>query len=493
MKVLLINPPNYHVATSSSKWNMEVDNIGLYPPTGLMYIAAYMRENTDYEIRILDTLVDRLEYKEIEEYVRGYAPNLVGITSFTLTFYDVMETVKAVRRACPETHICVGGPHTFLWNEETARKPEVDSVVVGEGEITFTRLATALDSGLDLKSVRGLVLKDHGEIVRTPEGEHVKNLDELPFPAFDLVPYERYYSLWAKEKAIGVVFSSRGCPYRCTYCDKVNYKYRRRSINNVLDEIQLYYDRGVREVVFFDDLFNIIPQRVVEASNGILDRGLKIHWTFRGRVDHVTEEMVVTAKRAGCTLISLGVEDSTDEGLELINKKVTTEQVLKAVRTAKKNGIETSTNWIIGLPRHKSRRDVLQLLDFAKRVDATYAEFTILVPYYGTELFQQGIERGVLKEGLWEEFVRDPKPDFLLPMWEEHLTRDELSKLYHQCYKGYYYRPEYILKSLLRLRGFRELYKKAFGALKLLGITSASEGSHIRPRRQTAVDQAPKP
>ncbi|MFH1055311.1 MAG: radical SAM protein [Candidatus Altiarchaeota archaeon] len=472
MKILLINPPNYHIAKSSSGWDMEIDNIGLYPPIGLMYIAAYMRKNTDYEIRILDTLVDRLSYDEIGEHARKYNPNLVGVTSFTLTFYDVMETIKSVRKACPGAHINVGGPHTFLWWEDTIKKPEVDSVLLGEGEVSFTQLAETLERKGELKGVKGIVLKDGDKIIKTGNGELIRNLDELPFPAFDLVPYKRYNSINSREKSLAVIFSSRGCPFQCTYCDKTNFLYRGRSVENILDEMQQYYSAGIREFLFFDDLFNINPKKVIDVSEGIMRRGFKIRWTFRARVDQVTDEMVKAAKKSGCTLISFGVEDCTDEGLRMIKKGITTEQVLEAVETAKKHGLETSTNWIIGLPRHKSEKDVMELLDFAKKVDSTYAEFTILVPYYGTQIYWEGITKGVIKAGIWEGFVRSPQPDFLLPMWEEHLSREKLSELYHKCYKGYYWRSKYVLKSLLNTKNLNELCKKAIAAMKILGVAS---------------------
>jgi len=470
MKILLINPPNYHIAKSSSGWDMEIDNIGLYPPVGLMYIASYLRQNTGYEVRILDTLIDKLSYEEIGEYAKEYSPDLIGVTSFTLTFYDVMETVRAARKSCPKAHICVGGPHTFYWGDETIMKPEIDSVLLGEAEISFTQLAQALDKGKDVRKVKGILVRDGGQVFRNGAAEIQENLDELPFPAFDLLPFRKYYSINSKEASVGVIFSSRGCPFQCTYCDKITLKYRSRSVESILEEIQLYYGEGIREFLFFDDLFNINSQRVIDVSEGIIRRGFKIRWSFRGRVDQVTDEMVAAAKKAGCTLISFGVEDCTDEGLKMINKAITTDQVLRSVNIVKKHGLETSTNWIIGLPRHRSEKDIIELLEFAKKVDSTYAEFTILVPYYGTRIYLEGIKKGVLKEGVWEDFVRNPKPDFLLPMWEESFSRQKLSELYHKCYTGYYWRPKYILKSLLRLRGSAEFYKKIRAAFKLLGV-----------------------
>lgn len=205
-------------------------------------------------------------------------------------------------------------------------------------------------------------------------------------------------------------------------------------------------------------------------SQGIIDKGWNINWSFRGRVDQVTDEMIRTAKKAGCNLMSLGAEDYTDEGLKLINKRITTKQIQHAVSIVKKHGIDLNINWIVGLPRHKKNSDIDGLLTFAKKLNTAYQEFTILIPYYGTQIYREGVEKGIIQEGIWEDFVKNPTPDFLLPVWEESFTREELSRIYHRCYKSYYYRPGYILKSLVRTKSASELYKKAVAALKLAGL-----------------------
>lgn len=251
MKVLLINPPNYNIAKSSSSWDLEIDNIGLYPPIGLMYIASYLRESTGYEIQILDTLADRMDYEDIEKAVKGYSPDLVGITSFTLSLFDLHRTIRTVRKAVHRTHICVGGPHTYFWHNETIQIPEVDSVIVGDGEIVFTDLARALHENAPLGGVKGLILEPVHNLAETGTCNIVDDIDSLPVPAFDLVPFEKYYTINSRGKSVAVIFSSRGCPFTCSFCDKTSHSYRARSIDKVLEEMETYYREGVREFLFF--------------------------------------------------------------------------------------------------------------------------------------------------------------------------------------------------------------------------------------------------
>jgi anaerobic magnesium-protoporphyrin IX monomethyl ester cyclase len=468
MKVLLIHPPIEHMALSFRGWSLGGDSIGLYPPIGLMYLAAYMRKSTGYEVRILDAVAERLGPDGIGQYSREFSPDLVGLTATTPTFYDVMESAKAVRQACPKAHICIGGPHTTFWWGETVRKPEVDSVVLGEGERTFTELALSLDKRTPLTRVRGLVFKEGGRVIKNGGADVIEDLDSIPPPAVDLVPFKRYCSFNAAEKSVAMIFGSRGCPFQCTYCYKGAPTFRVRSVESVLDEMQMYYDLGIREFLFFDDVFNVPPKRAIEVSEGILGRGLKVRWTFRGRADHITEELVIKAKKAGCALISLGIEDCTDEGLRMIKKGISIAQVMEAVRIIKRHGIETSTNWIIGLPRHRSDKDIAELLRFAKKVDSTYAQFMVLVPYVGTEIYADGVAKGVLKPEEWADLVKEPSPDALLPVWDEHLSREQLGKLYHRCYREYYFRPSYVLRSILSTRSLRGLAKKMSAAVKLI-------------------------
>lgn len=468
MKVLLINPPSFHIAKSSVEWDLGIESIGAYPPLGLMQIAAQVLKSTDYQIKIIDTVVSKMDYATLEKDIVDFAPDVVGMTAFTFAFYDLMQTAKLVKKINPNIHICLGGPHTTVFARETVAKPEIDSIVLGEGEFIFIELLKALEEKKDIKTVKGLVIKDKGKVIQTGEPGFTSNLDELPYPAFELVPFKEYYSSVGSANPTGVLCSSRGCPYRCTFCLSPATKYRQRSIEKIIEEIKAYYEHGIREFFFFDDLFNINTRRVEEFSQALLDKGLDITWAFRGRVDQVSENMLCLAKKSGCRLVSLGIEDYTDEGLKLIKKNITVEQIVRAVSLVKKVGIECSTNWIIGFPHHKTKQDIVDMINFVKKLDPDYAEFTILVPFYGTAIYEEGIQRGILSVGVWEEFIANPTKDFLIPAWEEHFSREELSKLYKMCYNKFYFRPKYVIKQITKVKSLSEFFMKAKVALNMV-------------------------
>lgn len=217
-------------------------------------------------------------------------------------------------------------------------------------------------------------------------------------------------------------------------------------------------------------MFNLTPKRVMEISDGIIAHYPDIIWSFRGRADQVTEEMARRAKKAGCVQMMFGVEAAKDEDLRAIKKRVTTTQIVNALRICKKVGIETSTNWIIGLPVHRSAQDILDLLNFAIYCGSDYAQFNILIPYEGTELFMEGVRRNILPASFWREYVLNPKPYAYIPYWNEYLDREKLSQLLKMCYHKFYFRPFKIVNHILRIKSLNHFKSKLRGALTIMGF-----------------------
>jgi anaerobic magnesium-protoporphyrin IX monomethyl ester cyclase len=472
MKILLINPPAFHLAVTSKEWMTTAEDIGSFPPIGLMYIAGSLRASTDSRIEIIDMVLEQMSLAELGVRVRNFDPDIVGITAFTPMFYDVMEVVKLVKSLKPHCHLCVGGAHAGAYPLETIAKPEIDSILLGESEHNFVKLVHAIEKGEDLRNVPGLICKDAaGGVSLIPQPGYIPDINTIAFPAFDLLPFNHYFSAIGTGNPVGTISSSRGCPYECTFCCKPYRTYRMRSPGNIIREMKLYYEKGIREFFFFDDMFNINPGRVAEISEAILHSGMHpIVWSFRGRVDQVSEAVFRKAKESGCRQVLFGVETATDEGLRLIKKKITTKQVMDAVRMARVSGLETNTNWIIGFPHHRSKKDIEELIHFARRVDSDYAQFNILIPYEGTEIYEQGVRQKVLERNFWRDYTVNPVPHALIPVWDEFLSREELSGLLRLCYAGFYFRPHKILKNMLTVKSFGHLMRKIKGATVLLGL-----------------------
>lgn len=489
MRVLLLNPPSEHTAPEfndpdnpADSGVLDTEDFGLFPPLGLLYVlAALRRQAPEHEALFLDCVAERVGHAALAARIAELRPDVVGITSFTYALYDVCLAARTVRTALPDAHICMGGHHPIAFPLEAAGLPEFDSIVVGEGEDAFPALVAALAARGDITAIPGVYTQDSirrhhsamGADTRfltpvTVPPAYIENLDLLPTPDRSVIQHIRYRSVVGVSDHLATMISSRGCPYGCIYCD-VPYKcYRQRSQHSVADEIGECLDMGYDEVHFYDDLFNITPERVISFCDEIERRGYRFTWDFRGRVNSVTRESLVRAKKAGCRLISFGVETGSDEGLRLLKKGTTTEQVRRVFRWCRELGILSIADFMIGLPFEKSSADVRRNIDFLLEIDPDYAQFSVLSLYPNTEVFEQACRKGLIDPARWSEFVRAPFPGFQVDHWEEFLPASELLRLQKESYRRFYLRPRYIMRSLIATCSWHEFTSKLAGAMKLL-------------------------
>jgi radical SAM superfamily enzyme YgiQ (UPF0313 family) len=471
MKVLLINPPQENLVTNNIPSVVDEER-GHNPPLGLLYVAAYARKHTTHEISVLDATVEGVGYDRLKGRIAEMKPDVVGVTATTFTLVDAMMVVGLVKEISPDIVVVIGGPHPYIYPTETVRLPGIDFAVLGEGEATFSALLDNLGDYDALSKIRGLAYADKsGDVVNTGIPPLVEDLDSLPFPARDLTPYMEYSSLIAKRRPVTTMITSRGCPYRCLFCDRphLGKKFRPRSAMNVVDEMNECYDMGIREILIYDDTFTISKQRVLDICAEIKRRGLDIGWDVRARVDTVNAEMLRAMKDAGCERIHYGVEAGTPEVIETLRKGITLEQVRDVFKMTKDEGISILAYFMIGSPG-ETREQIYESLRLARELGPDFMHLAITTPFPETDLYRMGFEKGVLTEDYWREFAKDPKPGFIPKVWEEHLTRDELIDMLHKGYKDFYLRPAYIWKRLKSLRNLSDFRSKARAGMKVFKI-----------------------
>ncbi len=454
MKVLLINPPSENEIASNTPPIVDEEQ-GFFPPLGIMYLAAYAEKYTDHQIEILDTQVEQLSYPQIEQEIRKRNPDVVGITTMTFSLIDSMLTARLAKKVDEDIRVVLGGPHVSIYPEETIEFPEVDYLVLGEGEITFTELLQNFDDKDKLRTITGLVFKDNGGIVNTGSRDFIKDLDALPYPARYLTPYKKYRSLLAKESYITTMITSRGCPYQCAFCNRphMGKRFRARSSSNVVDEMAECVKMGINEIAVYDDTFTLDRNRVIEICDGILTRSLKIKWDIRTRVDIVDKKLLLKLKQAGCDRIHYGIEAGTPEMLKVLRKGITLEQAKNAIKWSKEVGISTLAYFMLGSPG-ETREQIMQTINFARELEPDFAHFSITTPFPATELYTEGLREGVFKTDHWRNFAKNPSEDFESPYWEENLPRKELIELINSAYKKFYVQPKYILQGILKVRSF---------------------------------------
>lgn len=475
MKILLINPPRFNEILADNPSFIDEER-GYNPPLGILSIGTYLKKNSQHQIAVLDAQVENLNYDDnFKKRTKEVNPDIVGITTMTFTLIDVVKTIKVIKEVEKDLNkkitIILGGPHPTIFPEETISLSYVDYVIVGEGEIPFLKLVEALSKNRldELQHIQGLVYQENGKIFNNGMGEFIEKLDELPFPDRTLLPVKKYNSILGGGRIVTTMLTSRGCPFQCAFCDRphLGKKFRARSAQNVVDEMEECLQLGIEEILVYDDTFTVDPERVVDICQEIIKRNLKFVWDIRARVDTVNEEMLKLLKQAGCQRIHFGVEAGTEKILKILNKGITLSQAEKAFVLCKKLGIETLGYFMIGSPQ-ETREDVYETMKFARKINPDYVHITILTPYPGTRLYKSALEEQVIKSDYWREFSKNPEKGVTTQYWEKELDRKALFELSHKFYKEFYGRPSYIFRELLRTRSINNFIKKAKTGLKIL-------------------------
>ncbi len=471
MKVLLINPPSEHMITTNIPAVVDEER-GYNPPLGLLYVAGYAEAKTSHQIRVLDCQVEELGHAGLEARIRAEDPDVVGIQALTFTIIDARMVADAVKRAKPSCRVVMGGPHVHIYARETLRIPSVDFAVKGEGEVGFAQLLSALEGLLPFNQVAGLCWRDEatGKILDNPPAPPIENLDALPFPARHLTPVDKYYSILAKRNPITTMFTSRGCPYRCLFCDRptMGRRFRSHSALTVVNEMETCLKLGIHEFFLYDDTFNVNRKRVFEICDEIKKRKLDLSFDIRARADRMDEEMLIALKSAGCDRIHYGVESADEAILATLLKDLDLNQVRKIFKLTRAHGMKTLAYFMIGNPG-EDRPTALKTIEFAKELDPDFVHFSVLTPFPATAIYYKALEEGRYEKDYWAEFAADPRPDFIPRLWEEYMTRDELVDLLKYAYKSFYLRPKVLMKNA-SVHSPLDLFRKARAGLKMLRV-----------------------
>ena len=448
MKALFVEPPK-------TPWEMMGDFIA--PPLGLAQLAAVLEIN-GVDVQIVDCNASRLTWSDLKQAIADAQPTLVGASAMTTFFPTALRVMQMAKGIDEDIVTVVGGPHvTFTAREALENHPEIDIVGRGEGEQVIVDLVRCLEGGGDLAQVKGIAIRQEGQVVQTPLPEPVE-VDELPLPAYHLLPMESYY--FTVFQKFCTVLASRGCPYNCTFCAERSFwgsGWRPRDPAMVGDELELLYRKYGRESILFgDDCFNVDGEHMALICEEILRRDLHLDWYYQGRVDLLIKhrELLPLMRRAGNLMAQIGIEAASNEELQDLRKGLTVEQVREAVSLLREHGIVSQGLMIIGT-RQDDARSIMRKVDFLKWLDVDFPIFTIYTPFPGTEVFEEAKEKG------WLETMDYALYDMANPiMPTEHLSRKEMVRLYGQCFISFYTDPIKIAKGLAsRIPWKREIWR----------------------------------
>jgi radical SAM superfamily enzyme YgiQ (UPF0313 family) len=468
MKVLLIRPPHDHMITTNVPESVDSET-GMYPPLGLLYVAAGLKEWTDVDVELLDAPALRMDQSGIAEYTARFQPDIVGIQTMTFTVVDAILTMSSVKSSRPQAHVCLGGPHVNLYPHETLSIEGVDSLVLGEGERPFADMVNAIADGGDPADVAGVAVMRDGQVSTTVARPLEEDLDDLPHPDRDLIDMDRYWSVLAKRNPITTAMTSRGCPMKCIFCDRphLGKSFRFRSAVSVVQEMEDCAKRGIHEIFFYDDTFTMKHKRIFEIRDEIKRRGLDIKWDARVRANTLTPEVVKAMKESGLSRVHVGVESGSPNVLKVMEKGITVEQAHHAFDLCRKFGVTSLAYFMVG-NAEETRDDIEMTLDFIRKCSADYAHISITTPFPGTELYRRGLDQGVYARDYWRDFAANPDENFHPPAWTENFTQQELEDLRQKAYRVFYTRPGRLLRQLSEVRSFKELWSKTRLGAQLL-------------------------
>ena len=420
MKVLFVNPPWQDADRvgfrSNVRWPFTVsrDELGrtgaasYHFPIYQAYALAVL-EQDGHEVAAIDCTALDLDVPDLLGRISGFAPDLIVVEVSTPSFPVDIETIRRIDEQNDEPLVLIGTHSSVFHQEILAEHLFVDAIARGEYEYTLRDVARALDDGQTFASVVGLTCRDDdGEIVVRPDRPFIENLDEMPFPAREYFPWEKYHEPGYIALPWITMVSSRGCPSRCTFCNwpqtMYGHKYRARSAGNVVDEMVECVDKYQPGEIFFDDdTFTIGKKRVIDICDEIERRGLDVIWTCMGRVDTVDAEVLGRMRGAGCRKIKFGVETGSREVMARIRKRIDLERVPEVFRAARDVGIEVHGTFMVGLPG-ETRETVRETIELACSLPMDTVQFSIATPFPGTEFFAECERNGWLVTRDWSHY-----------------------------------------------------------------------------------------
>ena len=479
--VLFIFPP---CAIAERYGRKNMGNVGGdLIPLGIASLAAYLREK-DFGVGVIDCPALRIDADEVFEIIKKKDPAIIGFSTTTYTLPRVIEIAKKIRDNLPTKLTVFGGSHANVAGIETVNKYDSFDIVSygldGEfimldivkkySEKKFNRNSFMQDFTM-LESIKGIIFKKNNVVIQNPPRNSIENLDELPFPARDLFPMERYIPLPNQYKKLPLtnMVVIRGCPYFCSFCDQAGTGARRRSPKKVVDEIKHCVEKfGVKEISFWDDTMSYHKKWMNEFLNLLIEANLDIIWSCYAAVNTVDKNLLQLMHKAGCWNIFFGFET----GVEELSKNILThrknrnfEKMKEVAKWTREAGIESRGSFMIGIPGETPEL-AKQTVQNAIELDPDYAQFSIVCPYPGTQL-QKEIKKGKWGKIIEEDFEKYHVWDVTwLP--EGYKSVEELKNMERYAYRKFYLRLSYIMKRILKIRSFEDIRRHIKGGTALM-------------------------
>ena len=447
MKILFVNPPKVNGLSVIREDRCEItERVTTLPPYSILQMAAILRKQS-YNIDLIDANGANISYKDLQKKMESISFDIL-IFRFTPTTFREDIKVATLAKSISKNIFTVG----LCWTLKIFAKKiinDVDTIdfyVKGDYITTIPELVNAINNGEDLRKVPGIVYRKDNDIIETCDAHTDFNYDDLPIPAYDLLPsLNNYFVNTRYGTPYTIIYSSKGCPYKCIYCTVSETKWMARSAENILKEIRYLKKKyNLKSLTFFDETFTYDRDRVIDICHKLIDEKLDIFWYCNTRSNKIDLELLKLMKNAGCRGMSLGIESGSQKILNNARKGITVEQHGRAISNAKLAGIKTYCSFIFGLPG-ENKSTINETIKFIRKNLPNGGQFNVVVPYPGTKLFDIAIEKGWISPEIdWTKLFQHNSI-----MRTDDLSIEELDNARQMAYKSLYFNPRWILMNFL--------------------------------------------
>jgi radical SAM superfamily enzyme YgiQ (UPF0313 family) len=446
MKVLLIIPINRSYVVT--------------PSLGLGYIASVLR-NKGHDVKILHCIKEKMTFDGFAEFLEANKFDVIGIQMFTYDLAPAIKHLKIIKQKLPNAITVVGGYHPSGAPRDVLHEvADADYGFISEVEIGFPIfLEEVVKEKPDMSVVPNLIYRK-GEVCIVNEIKLIDDLDIIPFPAWDLMDPREYpdapHGGFAKSFPTAPIMITRGCPLKCTFCAgrSITFEVRKRSIKNVIEEIEYLKENfDVIDFLIEDENFTLHRKLVKEFCETIIEKKLGITWSCPSgiRLDTINPEMLKMMEASGCYSVAVGVEFGSDRIHQITKKKLTIEKIERKMSLFKDVNIKTTGFFLFGVPG-ETKDEMLETIQFSKKLPLDRAQFNNFMPLPGTEIFDDLKKKGIAFD-YDNYFVHD------VAYVPEGMTLKDMKKLQRSAYLGFYFRPKIIMAILAEIATLKQFYR----------------------------------
>lgn len=456
MNVLLLNLPNSKRVTRRYMCSYYSE-ASLFPPVELLALGGICKLVDEVNVKLIDAIDLGIGTEEVIEEIAAFAPTIiVSLIGFECFEEDINE-INIIKKHFQNQKIVLFGHYATLFPHEVLKISNADIVIKGEPDLIFQDLIFAIKNNLPTDNIGGLCYKKSKlEILNNEALLRIRKPNELPIPAYDLLPTSNSYEEPMMKKPFAMIQTARGCPYNCNFCVK-SYGTRLglRDEDDVIKELLLLKQKhGIKSFRFIDDTFTVSASRVISICNLIISNNLNLRWSCLSRTDNIKPSILTAMKEAGCKRIYFGIESGSQKMLDYYKKGVDKSEMLKSLLLCREYGIETVGFFMTGLGI-ETEEDFEESVQFAIDAKLTYAGIAMITPYPGTPLF---------------ESIK-PELDFTLYPYKVEFKDKKLYEIYQKreayFYKKFYKRAGFLIDNYHSfLNSIPEFYQQVSGSIK---------------------------